>query len=115
MHASHHPYTCCRFLLTSPFSHGAFNRALRREQQYKGLLLQMSPHLQGQVALHCYGRYLNSIPFLRVDTSNLSDHQRFCVVEEASQFLVQLAMKIVPTAYGPNELVGKQGDPADFM
>jgi hypothetical protein len=63
---------------------------MRREEQYKLLLLKMSPHLQGEVALHCYGQYLHSVPFFCIDTANMSDYNKYCVHEELSQFLVQV-------------------------
>jgi hypothetical protein len=50
----------------------------------------MSPELQGAVTSHCYGRYLDSIPFFKFDTSHLRGIQLLRAEEEKQMFTTQV-------------------------
>ena len=88
-------YSC---LYTCPVLHqdlfsSAFSvcRALRREEQFKQLITtHMSPELQGIVTSHCYGRYLENIPFLRYDTKHMRGIRKLRAEEETQMFITQV-------------------------
>ncbi len=66
-------------------------RALRREEQFKTLITtHMSPELQGIVTSHCYGRYLENIPFFRFDTKHLRGIKLLRAEEEKQMFITQV-------------------------
>ena len=66
-------------------------RALRREEQFKQLITtHMSPELQGIVTSHCYGRYLENIPFLRYDTKHMRGIRKLRAEEEKQMFITQV-------------------------
>lgn len=78
----------CLHLFSSAFS---VCRALRREEQFKQLITtHMSPELQGIVTSHCYGRYLENIPFLRYDTKHMRGIRKLRAEEEKQMFITQV-------------------------
>jgi hypothetical protein len=50
----------------------------------------MSPELQGIVTSHCYGRYLENIPFLRYDTKHMRGIRKLRAEEEKQMFITQV-------------------------
>ena len=69
----------------------SMDRAMRREEKFKQLIMtHMSPELQGAVTSHCYGKYLDSIPFFKFDTSHLRGIQLLRAEEEKQMFTTQV-------------------------
>jgi potassium voltage-gated channel Eag-related subfamily H protein 7 len=75
-----------------------------RMKYFHDVLENMSPELQGEVAKHTHGSWLYEIPFFNADKE-----------EERDRFLVSVALALVPKAFGPNEMVYREGDMAISM
>jgi hypothetical protein len=64
---------------------------MRREEQFKTLITtHMSPELQGIVTSHCYGRYLENIPFFKFQYKHLRGIQFLRAEEEKQMFTTQV-------------------------
>ena len=75
-----------------------------RMKYFHDVLENMSPELQGEVAKHTHGSWLYEIPFFNADRE-----------DERDRFLVEVALALEPKAFGPNEMVYREGDMAVSM
>ena len=76
---------------------------MRREEQFKTLITtHMSPELQGIVTSHCYGRYLENIPFFRLDTKHMRGIKKLRAVEEKLMFITQVGCPPAPAPPHPS-------------
>lgn len=71
-------------------------RGLARQKNYHHLLLEMSPTLRGQVAVFCYSAWILKVPFF--NSPLVAD-------EEREAFTVEVALRIQPKAFAPNESI----------
>ena len=79
-------------------------RQLFRAEYYNNLLLQMSPKLRGDVALHCHCLWVEQISFFRAESD-----------EERQSFITAIALNLNLEAYAPKELIIKQGEFTEKM
>ena len=67
-------------------------RSSRRDDQFKILLSNMSPELQGLVTTHCYSQYVNSIPFFSLTLADYDGFMRIKAAEEVKFFTMQVLL-----------------------
>ena len=79
-------------------------RQLFRAEYYNNLLLQMSPKLRGDVALHCHRLWVEQISFFRAESD-----------EERQMFITAIALNLNLEAYAPKELIIKTGEFTEKM
>lgn len=79
-------------------------RQLFRAEYYNNLLLQMSPKLRGDVALHCHCLWVEQISFFRAESD-----------EERQAFITAIALNLNLEAYAPKELIIKTGEFTEKM
>jgi len=75
-----------------------------RTEFYQHVIAKMSPTLQGLVAHHQHGKWIESIPFFNASDEN-----------ERERFMTEVALALVPCAHAPNELIYGLRQPADCM
>ncbi len=75
---------------------------MRREEQFKTLITtHMSPELQGIVTSHCYGRYLENIPFFKFKCKHLRGIHLLRAEEEKQMFTTQ----VCPASSTPRDCI----------
>lgn len=79
-------------------------KSILRMRHYQEVLENMSDALKGEVARHSHSEWLQRIPFFNAKNE-----------EERDRFVIQVALKLHADAFGPNEMVFREGDTADFM
>ncbi len=79
------------------------------------LLDELSPYLRGVLTRHVYGPAIASVPFFNLPVHNLSEREQADVIAESNLFTQQIAAKLHPMVFSPNEMIIFSGDPAESM
>ncbi len=111
-------------------------RSLKRELSYMSLLDEFTPHLRGVITNQCYGSFIASVPFFRVNITGVNPQDAkaetklfaqqvcgllLCVAVPVGRWLwthrcpLQIAMKLRPMAFSPKEYIMLAGDEAKEM
>ena len=71
--------------------------ALKKELSYMTLLEELSPHLRGVLALHCYGPVLSCVPYFSLDMSKFHGPGLVAAQKEESYFLQNVTDRRPPS------------------
>lgn len=74
-------------------------KTIFRTKYYHDVLENMSPALQGEVAKHSHSSWLYKIPFFMANNE-----------DEKERFVIDIALRLEPKAFAPNEMVFREGD-----